>query len=321
MKLKSVIFISFGLAVAATYGCVEDVDPGASAGSGSAGSMQKQSGGGGLPAPFTDADLSQQCEAGSALCYELCGSPSCAQQDNSIPSEVTTPGVLLPEGGTTDNACQQIIALSYSIRQRSCAMCHGPSPAPGFSGFNFVLDDHALVTQVPQTVTVPLIIPGAPSASVFMQRIALSLAGGQTGMPPSPSLASNLAGTTVANAIAYPTAEEVSILNAWIANCVPGTDGGAYWSEYYGGNYGPDASSPADAASSSVVTPSSDGASGVDASDGATSGVDASDGGRSGVDASDGGGSGVDASDGGAASVTDGSIDASRIRDAGGGRG
>jgi hypothetical protein len=199
-----------------------------------------------LPTPFTksdiDAALSQQCAYGSALCYQLCGSPSCANQDNTIPPEVISIPSVLPNGASSSDACEVVRAQSLRIRQQACSQCHGPAPAPGFSAFNFVLDDQALVTKLPNSVMVPLVIPGDPSKSYLFQCVALGISGGQTGMPPQPSMASNLIASSAAHTIMYPTAEDLSILYAWILNCVPGADGGAYSSSYYGGNWGPDAS-------------------------------------------------------------------------------
>jgi hypothetical protein len=60
-------------------------------------------------------------------------------------------------------------------------------------------------------------------------------------MPPPSSLAANLVSAQIASTIVYPTSEDLSNLYAWILNCVPGTDGGAYSASYYGGNYGPNA--------------------------------------------------------------------------------
>jgi mono/diheme cytochrome c family protein len=248
--------ISFVISVlaAAASGCFQELDPGV-AGDPGANNLTFVADGGDLaeaapipilPAPFTggdvDAALNQQCAYGSALCYQICGSPSCANQDNTIPAEVTTIPSVLPNGGTTADPCDVVRAQSLRIRQQSCSQCHGPPPAPGFSSFNFVLDDQALVTTIPNTVMVPLVIPGNPSMSYLLQRVALGLSGGQTGMPPPASLASNLVPASIAKTVVSPTPEDLSILYAWILNCVPGADGGAYSSSYYGGNYAPDAS-------------------------------------------------------------------------------
>jgi hypothetical protein len=198
-----------------------------------------------LPAPFTSDDIraaqTQQCAYGSALCYQICGSPSCANHDNTIPPEVISVPSVLSNGSTTADPCDAVRAQSLQIRRQACGQCHGPPPAPGFSAFNFVLDDQALVTKLPNTVVVPLVIPGNPSLSHLFRCVESGLTGAQQGMPPQASLASNLVPSDVAHTVVYPTAEDISILYAWILNCVPGVDGGAYSSSYYGGNYSPHA--------------------------------------------------------------------------------
>jgi hypothetical protein len=198
-----------------------------------------------LPAPFADADVSQQCEPGSALCYQLCLSPECATQDDAgnvvLPPVLQTPVVLLPEGSTSDDPCADVEARSLQIRQQACAQCHDKGNGGTTLIWNYVLDDQALVTTIAPGLAAPLVIPGNPSASVLLQKIQLGIAGGALGMPPSQALATGDVKAQIAATIVYPTPEDVSLLYAWILNCVPGTDGGAYSpSSYYGGNYGPD---------------------------------------------------------------------------------
>jgi hypothetical protein len=197
-----------------------------------------------LPAPFADADVSQQCEPGSALCYQLCLSPECATENDAgsvvLPPILQTPVIVLPEGSTSDNPCDDVEVRSLQIRRQACAQCHDTG-GPASTLWHFVLDDQALITNVPTGLTAPLVIPGNPTASVLLQKIQLGIAGGQLGMPPSQALASSNVSPQVAATIVYPTAEDVSLLDGWILNCAPGTDGGAYSpSSYYGGNYGPD---------------------------------------------------------------------------------
>jgi hypothetical protein len=205
-----------------------------------------------LPSPFhrsdVDAALTEQCEAGSNLCYQLCGSPSCALVDNSIPAELAASTIVLPEGGTAADACAQIDALSMQIRQRSCAPCHGPPPAPGFDGLNFILNDQELVSQTPSVVTAPVVTPGDPLGSVLYQRVQQGFTGASQGMPPPPSYLPSFAGPQVAATLVYPSSEDLSILYAWILSCVPGANGAAYASSYYGGNYAPDAGAAVNAA-------------------------------------------------------------------------
>jgi hypothetical protein len=224
----------------AAAGCIQPVDNV----TGNVPAVAGSSEGPPLPFPFTQADvdaaMTKQCAYGSALCYQLCGSPSCANQDNTIPNEVATVPAMLPDGGWTTDACEVVRAQSARIRLHACAQCH--EQTPGFSSFNFVLDDMALVTKLPNTVQVPLVIPGSPETSYFLQRMELGLSGGTTGMPPAPSLAANLVSPSIANTIVRPTPEDMSVMYAWILNCVPGADGGAYATSYYGGNYAPDAS-------------------------------------------------------------------------------
>jgi hypothetical protein len=200
--------------------------------------------GSGLPAPFADADVSQQCEPGSERCYQLCLSPECATEDDAgnvvLPPVLQTPVVVLPEGSTSDNPCDDVEARSLQIRRQVCAQCHD-TDGPASTLWHFVLDDQSLITTVPTGLNAPLVIPGNPTASVLLQKIQLGIAGGQLGMPPSQALASSNVSPQIAATIVYPTAEDVSLLYAWILNCAPGTDGGAYSpSSYYGGNYGPD---------------------------------------------------------------------------------
>jgi len=128
-----------------------------------------------------------------------------------------------PASGADGDAdpCAAIEQESLAIRQRSCAQCHGPQ-GPKNSVFNFILDDQALVTIVPPGVTVPLVIPGQPDASYFMQTVEDGLSGAATGMPPPPGRATNSVSPSVAATIVYPTSEDVSILLGWIASCVPG---------------------------------------------------------------------------------------------------
>src|SRR5579883_2607834 len=205
-------------------GCFQSLDSGAAADPTAQGaaSTAGASDAATLPDGFSvNAALTQQCEYGSALCYELCGSPSCALPDNTIPSETTTTPIVLPDGGTSLTPCDDINALSMQIRQRACAQCHGPT-GPKQAIYNFVLDDQALVSMVPSGVQAPLVIPGQPTKSYLYQRILSGIQGEATGMPPAPGKATNTVSSDVAKTIVYPTAEDLSILYAWIANCVPG---------------------------------------------------------------------------------------------------
>ncbi len=252
MKYRVPVLVA--LAMSALAGCFQTIDNGVIAGgpqdsiATGGDAAPATATGNGLPAPFADADLSQQCEAGSALCSEICQSPECAtQNDAGVPilvPTIQTPGILLPEGGSTQDPCVELEAQSMVIRTRSCAGCHGPPPAKGFSGFNYVLDDQQLVgATVPAgATTVTMVLPGDPTDSYVWERMSVGV-GTPTSplaMPPSPSSCTATgASNSVCMAIVYPSAEDVSVMYAWILNWAGGGDGGAFASRYYGGDYGP----------------------------------------------------------------------------------
>ncbi len=197
-----------------------------------------------LPSPYDASAIEasasgQPCAYGSALCFELCSSPSCALVDNTIPGETVTAPIILPDGGTVSNACDEIEGESMAIRTRSCSACHGPT-GPKVD-YDFILDDQKLVTQSVGTIG-QLIIPGDPARSEIYKRMLAGLAftdpglkglsqGAATsyGMPPAPGGARQVAGSTAAqDAIVTPTAQDVSVMYEWILNCAPGApDGGA----------------------------------------------------------------------------------------------
>jgi hypothetical protein len=228
-----------------------------------------------LPAAFADADLSQQCEPGSALCYQLCGSPECALQDDAgnivLPPTLQTPAVVLPTGAMSPDPCADVSARALQIRQQACAQCHDTSPG---IFWNYVLDDHALVTTIAPGLKTPLVIAGDPAGSVLYQRVLSGLNGDATGMPPSQTIASSNVSPAIAQTIVYPTPEDVSLLYGWILNCAPGTDGGAYAASYYGGNYGP--GGDAGAAPAPISAPVVDAGSTAVVDAGSTAVVDAS---------------------------------------------
>ena len=191
-----------------------------------------------LPDAFpANTNIWQSCPPNSALCFQLCGSPTCALPDNSIPANLATPGIMLPDGGVTASPCDAIEAVSMQIRERSCGVCHGPSGPPA-AVYNWVLNDHDLVTKA-GSLGSPLVIPGDPESSRLIQLVQSRFGGAQTGMPLNSSQAATIVGSTVANTIQYPTPEDLSVLSAWILNCVEGADGGAYTTSYYGDFYGP----------------------------------------------------------------------------------
>ncbi|MBV9945675.1 MAG: hypothetical protein JOZ69_02380 [Myxococcales bacterium] len=255
--LWSVVFLPFGL------GC-QELDPNLS--SEVAAPVEAGSNADDAPAPVPDAlpdifgspDLSQPCPPNSALCYQLCGSPTCALPDNSLPPNLGTPPIMEPDGGLTPKPCEAIEAQSFEIRKRSCSMCHGANAVPSFD-YTWVLDDHQLVTNNQTAISKPIVIPGDPVSSELYQRVQLGIIGGSArGMPLNPTAAQQL-DPSVAKSIVYPTSEDLSILYAWILNCVEGTDGGAYSSSYYGAYYGPDGGGAHQAVSGGDAGPASSG--------------------------------------------------------------
>ncbi|HSY22787.1 MAG TPA: carbohydrate binding domain-containing protein [Polyangiaceae bacterium] len=195
----------------------------------------------GLPFAFFDASLAQQCPPNSALCYELCGAPSCALTDNGIPPELATPPVTLPDGGLADDPCAQIEAESMAIRAESCAACHGPA-GTGAAGITYILDDQTLLVSKSST-GVPMLIPGDPLDSFIYQQVLHGIQGSQTGMPP---LNPTVGGLPPDASIPRPTSADLSILYGWILSCVGQDGGNGYASNFYGGDYIPDSDGAVD---------------------------------------------------------------------------
>lgn len=238
------IVLAAVLVAAGSAGCFQQLDTGATGGPESSIVIQPDGADAStLPDAFSAGDLqtalgSQPCTPGSALCYELCNSPSCALQNNDLPTNLDTTPALLPDGGDAKTPCEQIIAKSMQIRQQSCAPCHGSMP--GQSGFYWILSDSDIVSKVPNGVTAPVVLPGDPDDSLLMVRVTARLAGtGATGMPPTQTQLTSYLSPAVANTIVYPTPEDVSVLYTWIKACVPNADAGVFDNSYYGGNYGP----------------------------------------------------------------------------------
>lgn len=242
------IALAFALVASSTAGCFQQLDSGATGGPEdlkiippSAGPSDAST----LPTPFTDADLqaalstSQPCTPGSPLCFELCGSPSCALQSNNIPTNLGSEAAILPDGGASTNPCDDINARALQIRQQSCSPCHGAPP--GQSGFSWVLSDSDIVTKVAPGLTTPVVIAGDPDDSPLMQRVItrISTPTALTGMPPPSGQLQTYVAPALAATIVYPTAEDVSVLYTWITACVPGADAGSFDNAYYGGNYAP----------------------------------------------------------------------------------
>jgi len=193
--------------------CFQELDTGAASdpqGQAASGNpSSSQSDGGSPPAGLTT--------------WDLCGSPSCDNADGTIPYLAQTPTIYLPDGGTTDDPCVDVEAVSMTIRHTYCASCHGPSTGAGQGGFNYVLDDKSLVANTTTSATFPrFIVPGDPYTSYLY----VSVAGGQ--MPPAsiPGAPQN----------PVPTASDLSVLYGWIQACFPGPDAGYVNG---GGFYGP----------------------------------------------------------------------------------
>jgi hypothetical protein len=236
-RIRLAILAGAPLAVA----CIQPLDTAVSGGAASdQGTLPgDDSGSSALPPGFADADLSRQCPTGSALCFQLCGSPSCSLLDAGIPANLDTPVIYLPDGNTTTDPCVAIDAQAMAIREHSCAPCH-QSPADQGS-FDYVLNDAKLVASRSATYTddagmkKPMIVPGAPMSSWVYQRIE------QGSMPPSATIATQVLGPSnpALKTLVSPSPEDTSVLYEWIMNCVPGEDGGAYATSYYGADYGP----------------------------------------------------------------------------------
>jgi hypothetical protein len=236
-------------------GCFQSFDPGTVSSSQPSGSSTLAS-----PGDVDAALIGAQCANNSAECADLCGSPECALPDAAIPPFLDIPVIVYqPDGSaagfgsaapgtTTTDPCVAVEAESVVIRQRSCAPCHGPPPAPGFNGFNYVLDDMTLANHPDnENDGKIMVIPGDPADSYVYQRVVTGLAGaGSGGMPPNP-VGGDLPPEAGA-AVVYPTPADVSVLYGWILNCIVGADGGAYATTYYGGSFGPAGDSGASAA-------------------------------------------------------------------------
>jgi hypothetical protein len=251
MKLR--IVLAFGLSLPAAVGCFQTIDNGVvGGGPGPQDSTDREAGpaigtlvDAGFPTAFAGYNPEQQCEAGSALCFQLCNSPECATSDGSpnsviLPPVLMTPAVILPDGGQSTDPCVQLEAESMRIRTNSCSQCHSTA-APTVSVWNWVLDDNQLVTTPGPGLTppAPLVIAGNPNGSYLLQKIALGITGGSIqGMPPSPQSAKGLTTADAAATIVYPSPEDYSLMYAWILACAPGADAGAsgYQTGYGGGN-------------------------------------------------------------------------------------
>jgi hypothetical protein len=226
---------------------------------------------------------SGQCATGSAECFALCGSPSCADLDGLLPPNLGTPVIYQADGSTTTNPCAQIEQESMTIRERSCAPCHTSSVSG--TALTFILTDSKLVTSPGPLLNdsgkpEPFVVPGDPADSIIYKFVV-------TGQMP-PANPSDIIGQTAAATLVTPSQADISVLYSWILNCVPGTDGGAYGASYYGGNYGP-AGSAAGAPSSG--SPDDDSDAGNSLASSGSSGTGTSPGSSAGSSAGSAGGS------------------------------
>jgi hypothetical protein len=208
------------------------------------------------PPPQPDAgDPNVQCMNESAECFQLCGSPECALANNTIPPVLDIPVIWYQPSGAVNNTgtagpatstadpCAAINAASLVIRQRACGACHGPQGIAA-THFLYVLDDMMLANHPDNTQDGKIMVkPGDPLGSYVYQRIVTGLAGpGSGGMPPAPSTLPGYLGASAVqanpNIVTYPTAADVTVLYAWILNCMPGADKGAYQANYGSGAFG-----------------------------------------------------------------------------------
>jgi hypothetical protein len=136
-----------------------------------------------------------------------------------------------------------VAAESLAIRIRSCTPCHDgtpPAPPAGLGSFNYILDASALATSFSGTATLPdgsarpMIVPGRPQDSYVYQRMLTGLSNNGQGMPPDPATCVRLLNPEAGSAVVRPSSADVSIVYAWILDCVPGVDGGAYGPAEYG---------------------------------------------------------------------------------------
>jgi hypothetical protein len=233
--------------VAGLAGCFQELNEGASAGGPAAGSQSSSGGGTGACAAgeVCSSPNGAQCAMDSPECFYLCGSPLCAVGNSPTngtglpPVAGTAPPIyvgstdtlMFADGGTTAEACAQVEANSMVIRARSCAPCHSAGPqAQG--NFTSVMNDGVMVNAPSNEMpNVPYVAPGNPLGSMVYQQVVSGL------MPPSQSLSIQILGPDAGAGIASTSPAEASILYEWILNCVPGTDGGAHKSNYYGGGY------------------------------------------------------------------------------------
>jgi hypothetical protein len=229
MNRQLALFLVLGATVAAC----QDLNTDAASGGGINSTFDDSGLQGGNASPVSQGLV--QCQPGSAECFALCGSPSCALADAAVPPNLSSPGFFLPDGALVTDACAAVAAESVVVRQNACAPCH---QAGAQGGFNYVLDDAKLVSSTANVALddagmhLRMVIPGDPEHSFVYQRVML----GQ--MPPPPSVASGILGPAAAKNLVYPTAADETVLYAWIM-CLAAGDGGPYAGNYAGATYGP----------------------------------------------------------------------------------
>jgi hypothetical protein len=125
-----------------------------------------------------------------------------------------TPPIELPNGGSTQNACDRTTAQARDILGRYCGPCHGgatPDAHRGCPPFDFVLDFQRLTMTRSETAKDPrdpsqgmvFVIPGDPEYSRVYQRVA------DDEMPPKS-----------VDPKSRPNFSDISVLYTWIKNCV-----------------------------------------------------------------------------------------------------
>ncbi|MDP9151389.1 MAG: hypothetical protein M3O36_15815 [Myxococcota bacterium] len=199
----------------------------ATSGLGSAGSSRATSGAGGAA-----ASGSSEAGADGGMCQNgftidpSTGPVFCTDNTNggNQPIVTQTPGIELPDGGSTVNPCDLLEVQSVDIRNKYCAACHGH---PGLSSapFHTIMDDRpspdgglSLLTQTAAKLIddagspALLVYPGDPDHSLLYLRVA-----GQT-MPPGASSFGQPGSAT-------PNVSEVSLLRSWIQGCLGGGGG------------------------------------------------------------------------------------------------
>jgi len=145
-----------------------------------------------------------------------------ARPDGGHTTSITTPPIALnpnDAGQVTTRACDRTTQQAIAILTDTCASCHGgraPGENKGQPPFDFLFDFQRLVTARSASVADPanpslgmrFVIPGDPDHS----RLYLMVVSTPPEMPPASAAASPLP---------MPTVSDMSILQSWIAGCLP----------------------------------------------------------------------------------------------------